>query len=219
MLNLDIITIFPTIFDSYFNNSIIKRSQVDKLVKIKIHNLRDFTNDKRQTVDGRPYGGGAGMVLLTEPILKAVKKITNKKTNKKQKIIILSAKGKPLTQDLARKWVNNFKNIIFISGRYEGIDERVKKSLKAEEISIGPYVLNDGDVAIMVIISSLIRLIPGVITHSSLQEESYSISDKFLEYPQYTRPEVIVWKNKKYRVPKILLSGNHAKINKWRKLI
>lgn len=218
MLTFNIITIFPKIFDSYFNNSIIKRAQTDELVKMKIYNLRDFTNDKRQTVDDRPYGGGAGMVLLAEPILRAIKKIGYKSASKKQKIVVLSAKGKPFTQALAKKWVKDLDNIIFISGRYEGIDERVKKSLNAEEVSVGPYVLNDGDVAVMALISVMTRLVPGVIASASLQEESYSVSDKHLEYPHYTRPEIIAWKNKKYRVPKILLSGDHAKIKKWRNL-
>jgi len=216
MLTFNIVTIFPKIFDSYFTNSIIQRAQTDGLVKINIHNLRDCATDKRQTVDDRPYGGGPGMILMAEPILKAVQKITKTSSPKKRKIIVLSAKGKLFTQQLAQKWSKDLNNIIFVSGRYEGIDERVKKILHAEEISIGPYVLNDGDVAIMTIISALTRLVPGVIKDISLEEESYSMSDKWLEYPQYTRPEIIAWKKKNYKVPKVLLSGNHEKINEWR---
>jgi len=216
MLIFNIVTLFPKIFDSYFTNSIIQRAQTDGLIKINIHNLRDFTTDKRQTVDDRPYGGGPGMILMAEPILQAVQKITKPSTPKKRKIIILSAKGKLFTQQLAKKWSQDLNNIIFISGRYEGIDERVKKILHAEEISIGPYVLNDGDVAIMTIISSVVRLVPGAIKNVSLKEESYSLPNERLEYPQYTRPEIIAWKKKNYKVPKVLLSGNHEKINEWR---
>lgn len=235
-IRFDIVTIFPQIFDSYFNESIIKRAQQKKLIKIKTHNLRDFTTDKHKTVDDRPFGGGAGMVLKAEPILKAVQKIRgrNSKTNKNTKIILLSAKGKQFTQKTAHSLAKKYKNIIFISGRYEGVDERVKTALKAEEISIGPYVLTDGDVAAMVIISAITRLIPGVITFESLKEESFwntiILKEKTArnshvkagkyklktEYPHYTRPEIITYKNKKFRAPKILLSGNHRKIAEWR---
>jgi len=215
-MRFDIITIFPEIFDSYLNESILKRAQKKKLIKIKIYNVRDFSKDKHRSVDGKPYGGGAGMVQMAEPILRAVTKINSKLKipNSKKKIIILSAKGKQFNQKLAQKWAK-LNQLILISGRYEGIDERVKVALRAEEISIGPYVLTDGDAAIMVIISAVSRLIPGVIKYESLRDESYT--DEKLEYPQYTRPEVFIYKNKKYRVPKVLLSGNHRKIEKWRK--
>ena len=227
-MRFDIITTFPDIFDSYLGESILKRAQEKKLVSIRSHNLRDFTRDKHKKVDDKPYGGGAGMVLSVEPILRAVDFITKRQatSDKRQKIVILSAKGKQFNQKMAYDWVKKYGRIIFVSGRYEGIDERVGTALRAEEISIGPYVLTDGDVAAMAIISAVARLIPGVIRLESLAEESHwnlllkkeagARSGKGLEYPHYTRPEVLHYKNKKYRVPKILLSGDHKKIEEWR---
>lgn len=223
-MRFDIITIFPKIFDSYFNESILRRAQERKLIEIKTLDLREFAGDRRRTVDGKPYGGGAGMVLLAEPILKAVDSIKKKKNSK---VVVLSAKGKQFNQKIAYEWAKKQKQIIFISGRYEGIDERVKTILKAEEISVGPYVLTDGEVAVMAIISAVARLIPGVIRLESLQEESHwnllikkekdAIGKEGLEYPHYTRPEILKYKNKKYSVPKVLLSGNHKFIEAWRK--
>lgn len=223
-MKFDIITIFPKIFDSYFNESIIGRARKSGKIKINIINLRDFTKDKHQKVDDKPYGGGAGMVLMAEPLVKAVNFVKKSGKNKKIKIVILSAKGKQFNQKTAYNWEKTYDQIIFISGRYEGIDERVKTILKADEISVGPYVLTDGDVAAMVVISAVTRLIPGVIRLESLQEESHwsgLIKDEAgfgnLEYPHYTRPEILKWKSKKYSVPKVLLSGDHKKINKWRR--
>ena len=226
-MKFDIITIFPKIFDSYLNESIIKRAQKNREIKINIINLRDFTIDKHRTTDEKPYGGGAGMVLMAEPLIKAVDYVKKSGKNKKIKIVVFSAKGKQFNQKTAYNWAKKYDQIIFISGRYEGIDERVKIILKADEISIGPYVLTDGDVAAMVVISAISRLLPGVIRLESLEEESHwnlllkkekEIPEgKGLEYPHFTRPEVIKYKNKKYVVPKILLSGNHKKIENWRK--
>lgn len=215
------------------------RAQKQKLIKIKTHNLRDFVKDKYKKIDDKPYGGGAGMVLMAEPILKAVDKILKKNSKKgKTKLIVFSAKGKQFDQKMAYDWVKKFDNFILVNGRYEGVDERVEKILsargrsafggKAEEISIGPYVLTDGDVAAMVLISAIARLAPGVIKWESLQEESFfnvlAKKEKKLmvgvglEYPHYTRPEVLMWKGKKYSVPDVLLSGNHKEIEKWRLL-
>ena len=239
-MRFDIITIFPKIFDSYLNESILKRSQDKKIIQIKTHNLRDFAKHKkarpterRQSfgrVDDKPYGGGAGMVMMAEPIVKAVDKI-RKNIKGNSKVILFSAKGKFFNQKMAYDLAKKYKNLIFISGRYEGIDERVKKiignwKLEIEELSIGPYVLTDGDVAAMIVISAVSRLIPGTINFESLTEESYFNSIiqskakkgvKGVEYPHYTRPEIIVYKGKKYKVPKVLLSGNHEKISQWRK--
>ena len=242
-MRFDIITIFPHIFDSYFNESILKRAREKKLADIRVHNLRDFTEEKHKQVDDKPYGGGAGMVLMADPILKAVDKLisykfvssgarknfkTYKLKNLQTKIIVLSAKGKQYNQKMAYDWSKKYNRIIFITGRYEGIDERVRLALKAEEISIGPYVLTDGDVAAMVIVSSLVRLIPGAIKWESLREESHwnlvikkeerkAFQGKGLEYPHYTHPDVIEYHGKKYRVPRVLLSGNHKEIEEWRK--
>ena len=226
-----IITIFPEIFDSYFKESIIGRAIKNKFISMNFYNPRDYVSGSKSNykpVDGKPYGGGAGMVLQAEPILKAFSKVEKKIKNKKTKIVIFSAKGKFFNQKMAYDWAQKYDEIVFISGRYEGIDERVKKALKAEEISIGPYVLTDGDVATMVVASAVSRLVPGVIRLESLQEESHwnlllkkeknkKVSEDGLEYPHYTRPEVLKYKGKKYKVPKVLLSGNHKKIEEWRK--
>lgn len=226
-MKFDIITIFPRIFDSYFNESILGRAQERKLISIKTHNVRDFAEGKHKKVDDRPFGGGAGMVFMAEPILKTVESITKKAPKKEQrKIVILSAKGKQFNQKMAYDWAKKYERIIFISGRYEGIDERVKTALRTEEVSMGPYVLTDGDVAVMAIVSAVARLLPGVIRLESLAEESHfnllkkqeaNAGGRGLEYPHYTRPEILTWKKKTYRVPKVLRSGDHKKIEEWRK--
>ena len=210
-MKFDIITIFPKIFDSYFNESIIKRAQKRKLIKINIHNLRDYTLDKHKSVDDKPYGGGFGMILMVEPIYKAVKKIKNKK---KSKVILLSAKGKKFNQKMAQRF-SKLDQIIIISGRYEGVDERVAKYIADEEISIGDYILTGGELPAMIVVDAVSRLIPGTITKRSLEEESFVKNDKHKEYPHYTRPESTLIDNKKRQVPKVLLSGNHQKIKEW----
>lgn len=218
MLKFDIITIFPQIFDSYFGESIIKRAEKKKLIKIKIHNLRDFTDDKHKKVDDKPYGGGPGMIIKVEPIAKAVNALTkNEKSKKKTKIILFSAGGKQFTNSLAKNLAEKCSRIIMISGRYEGVDERVKQVIKnlglsIQEISIGDYVLTGGELPAMVIVDSVSRHIKGVLgKEESLEEKRYGVG-----LPVYTRPENFVWKQKKYKAPNILLSGNHQKINEWR---
>ena len=201
-------------FDSYFNESIIKRAQERKLIKINIHDLRDFTNDKHKTVDDNPYGGGFGMVLMVEPIKKAVNFIKRKSRAKKRKIVLLSAKGKKFNQRMAQKF-SKLDQLIIISGRYEGVDERVAKHIAEEEISIGEYILTGGEIPAMVLIDSITRLIPGTIAKGSLEEESFTENDKHKEYPHYTRPEKIKINGKERRAPKILLSGNHKRIKDW----
>jgi len=207
-MRFDIITIFPRVFDSYFQESILKRAQQKKLIKINIHNLRDFTSDRRKTVDDRPYGGGPGMIMMAEPIYKAIKKI---KSRKKLKVILLSAKGKKFDQETAKK-LSKLDQIILICGRYEGVDERVAKHIADYEISIGDYVLSGGEIPAMIVVEAVSRLIKGVLgKKESLIEESF-YKNNFLEYPQYTRPEKFL----KYAAPKVLLSGNHKKIKEWR---
>ncbi len=213
-MRFDIITIFPNIFDSYLKESIVKRAQAKKLVKINIHNLRDYTKDRHKTVDDRPYGGGFGMVFMVEPIYQAVKDIKKRSRAKKKKIILLSAKGKKFDQSMARR-LAKLDQVILICGRYEGIDERVAKYIADEEVSIGDYILTGGELPVMVMVDTVTRLIPGVIAKGSLEEESFSKSDKYKEYPHYTRPEQVIIKGKKRWVPKVLLSGNHQKIKEW----
>ncbi len=236
-MRFDIITPFPEAFASYLGVSILKRAMAKHLISVRFFNPRNFVKDRHRTIDNKPYGGGAGMVLAAEPILRAVdklisyqfislhRKLKNLKTYKlKTKIIVLSAKGKQFSQKMAYDWAKRYDRLVLISGRYEGIDERVRHVLKAEEVSIGPYVLTDGDAAAMVIVSAVSRLVPGVIRLESLSEESHwdrllkqeASKTAPLEYPHYTRPEVLRWKGKRYRVPKVLLSGNHGAIGKWR---
>jgi tRNA (guanine37-N1)-methyltransferase len=230
-MTFHIITIFPAIFDSYFNESIIKRAQDKKAIKIKIYDLRDWTSDKHKSVDDTPYGGGAGMVMKVEPIYKAIKeiesRIMNNESRKKEKKnhdskfiihnskkILLSAKGKTWNQVMARKF-SKLDDMVFVCGRYEGVDERVNKFVD-EEISIGDYVLTGGEIGAMAIVDSITRLLPGVLGNAeSLATESHTLPGQ-LEYAQYTRPEVFEANGKKLRVPKVLLSGDHKEIEKWR---
>lgn len=214
-MRFDIITIFPNIFGSYLKESIIKRAQAKKIVKINIHNLRDYTKDKRKTVDDRPYGGGFGMVLMVEPIFQAIKDIKKRSRAKKRKVVLLSAKGKKFNQKMAQRF-SKLDQLILICGRYEGIDERVAKYIADEEISVGDYILTGGELPAMNIVDTVTRLIPGVIAKGSLEEESFS-KEKYIEYPHYTRPEKVKINGQERKVPKILLSGNHQKIEEWQK--
>ncbi len=211
-MRFDIITIFPKIFGSYFGESIIKRAQAKKLVKIKIHNLRDWATDKHKSVDDTPYGGGAGMVMKVDVLYRAIKQVLSK--NKKTKVVLLSAKGKTWTQAMAHKYAK-LDRVILICGRYEGVDERVKEFVD-EEISVGDYVLTGGELGAAVIVDSVSRLLPGVLGNiESAVDESHS-QPGVLEYPHYTKPEVFTAGRKQYAVPKVLLSGNHKEIGKWR---
>lgn len=207
-MKIDILTIFPGMFIGPFDQSMIKRAIDNKLVKIKIHNLRDWTVDKHKTVDDKPFGGGAGMVMKVEVVDSALETLKRKMKNEKRKIILLTPQGKTFNQKMGLRLAKQ-KSLIFICGHYEGFDERIR-SLVDEEISIGDYVLTGGEIPAMVIVDSVVRLLPGVIETESLNEESFA--QNLLEYPQYTRPE----KYKKMAVPKVLLSGNHEKIKQWR---
>ena len=217
-MKFQIITIFPQILDSYFSESIIKRAQAKKIIDIKVHNLRDYASGKHRSVDDTPYGGGAGMVIMIEPLYKALKKIASPKKSviakSKRKIILLSARGQKWTQALAKKY-SELDELVFVCGRYEGVDERVKKLID-EEISIGDYVLTGGELGAAIIIDSVTRLLPGVLGNSqSAIDESHS-QPGILEYPQYTKPEAFVINGRRQLVPKVLLSGNHQKIKEWR---
>jgi len=215
-MKFHLLTIFPAIFDSYINESILKRAQEKKLIKFKVHNLRDWTDDRHKTVDDAPYGGGAGMLMKIEPLyraIQAIKKLDKNIKPTKQKIILLSAGGKKWTQALAAKYAR-LEKIVFICGRYEGVDARLKNFID-EEISVGDYVLTGGELPALTLIDSITRLIPGVLGNKeSLEEESHS-DNLASEYPQYTRPAVFSANGKQYTVPKILLSGNPQKIKAW----
>jgi len=208
MIKFDIISIFPEIFGSYFKESIIKRAIKKRLIKVNIHNLRKWTRDKHKTVDDRPFGGGIGMVLKIEPIYKAIKALKKKKS----KVVLFTPRGKKFDQKMAYR-LSKANQLILICGRYEGVDERVAKYMADEEISIGDYDLMGGELPAMVVIETISRLIPGVLGKPQLLKERITKEKGFIEYPQYTRPEVF----KKWPVPKVLLSGNHKKIGEWRK--
>jgi len=209
MIKFDIITIFPEIFDSYFKESLIFRGQKKKLIKINVHNLRKWTSDKHKTVDDRPFGGGPGMVMKVEPVYRAV--IALKSQIPKTKTILFSPRGKKFNQKMAYQF-SKLNQLILICGRYEGVDERVAKHIADLELSIGDYVLMGGELPTMVVIEAVARLIPGILGKEQLLEERITKEKGFIEYPQYTRPEVF----NKWRVPKVLLSGDHKKIAEWR---
>jgi len=215
-MKFNIITIFPEIFDSYFSESLIKRAFNKGLIKIGVHNLRKWTRDKHKTVDDRPFGGGLGMVLKVEPIYKAVKEL-KKKNKGKNKVILFSPRGKKFTQKMAYQF-SKLDNLIMICGRYEGVDERVEKYVADESISIGDYDLMGGELPAMIVVEAVARLIPGVLGKPQLLKERITKGKGFIEYPQYTRPEIFLPdKKKKWQVPKVLLSGHHKKIQDWHK--
>jgi tRNA (guanine37-N1)-methyltransferase len=215
-LEIHILTAFPDMFSSPFEESIIKRAKNNDIISITTHNLRKWTLDKHKTIDARPYGGGAGMVMLLEPIYKAIKDIRRSIGDKKTLVILTSAKGEIFTQKHARNF-SQFEAIILICGHYEGIDERVKEYIADVEISIGKYVLTGGEIPTMVIVDSVVRLIPGVLgNEESLNHESFTQEEE-TEAPQYTRPaEFVTEENSVWKVPDVLLSGNHQEINQWR---
>ena len=217
MIKFDVITIFPEIFKSYLGESLIARAIKKKFIKINIHNLRKWTNDAHKTVDDRPFGGGLGMVLKVEPIFKAVNFLNKKNKKTKSKIILFTPRGEKFTQKLANK-LSKLDQIIFICGRYEGVDERVAEKIADIKISIGDYDLMGGELPAMICIESISRLVPGVLGKPQLLKERITKFGGFIEYAQYTRPEVFKTKDgKNWRVPKVLLSGNHKEIEEWKK--
>jgi len=202
-----IITIFPESFDSYLNESILARAIKSKKIQVKFYNPRDYVKEGR--VDYKPYGGGPGMVMKAEFVVKAVQKAVGKK--KQVKIIFLSPSGKLFDTSFAKRISKNYKDVVIICGNYEGIDARVKKIFRAQEISIGDYVLTGGALPAMILIDVISRQVDGVLNKTeSLEENRVSSSEV------YTRPEVLKYKNKNYRVPKVLLSGHHKKIEEWK---
>ena len=209
-MNFHVITLFPGTFDSYIGESIIKRAIEDKKIKIKFYNPRDFTEDKHARVDRPPFGGGPGMVIQALPVIKAIAKAKGK--SKKVKIIFLSPGGKQFTNEYAQKTAKVYKNVIIVSGRYEGIDARIKKVFKMDDISIGPFVLTGGELPAMLMIDSMARQVKGVLGNFDSLEES-----RVSSHNVYTRPEVFEYKGKKYRAPKVLLSGNPKLIDDWKK--
>lgn len=216
-MKIDILTLFPKMFVGPFDESIIKRAREKGLVEINIHNLRDWAKDRHKTVDDRPYGGGVGMVLRVDVVDKAISELKHQAANTKHqpRVILLTPQGKPFTQERAKKLAKE-RHLILIAGHYEGFDERIRQYLVDEEISIGDYVLTGGELPAMVVTDAVVRLIPKVLEKEGATEiESFSEVDgqKVLEFPQYTRPA----EYKGWKVPKVLLSGNHKEIEKWRR--
>lgn len=228
-MNFHIITLFPEMFGSYLNESILGRGQREGKIKFSFYNPRDFAkptkaSKKREKegqadakpylrVDDKPYGGGPGMVMQAEPVIKAIEKALTKCKNKKSKckIVFLSPAGRQFDTEYAKSVAKKYSDIIIICGRYEGIDSRVKKIFKAEDISVGPFVLTGGELPAMIIADCIARQIEGVLGNfDSREEERISSSE------MYTRPEVLIYKKKKYKVPAVLLSGDHKKIDEWR---
>jgi tRNA (guanine37-N1)-methyltransferase len=211
-MNYHVITLFPQAFDSYLNESILKRAIEDKKIKVKFYNPRDFTKgtsyaDRR--VDDRPYGGGPGMVIEALPVMKAIAKAVGKK--KKVKIIFFAPAGKLADTLYVQAIAKKYTDIVFVCGRYEGIDARVKKAFKMEDISVGPYVLTGGELPAMLLIDTISRQVDGVLGDINSLEES-----RVAAHDVYTRPETVEFKGKKYKVPAIVLSGDHAKIEAWK---
>ena len=207
-MKIDILTLFPKMFKGPFAESILRRAQDKSLVEINIHNLRKWAKDKRKTVDDRPYGGGVGMILRIDVIDAAISKLKTLNS----KIILLDATGKTFTQQKARELVK-LDHLILVAGHYEGVDHRVHEHLVDEVISIGDYVLTGGEIPAMVLTDAVVRLIPGVLEKPEATEFESFTHPSVLEHPQYTRPEVY----RRWKVPKVLLSGNHKEIEAWRK--
>ena len=231
-MRFDIITVFPQIIEAYLNESIIKRARERGLLDVRVHNLRDFTEDKHHKVDDRPFGGGPGMVLQLTPIIRAIEHITKNQTRKKKQagimnyelrikdtlIVLLSAGGKQFDSKQAIRFSKKYKQIILIAGRYEGVDSRLKSIIHnsgflIHEISVGNFVLTGGELPALVVLDAVSRHIPGVLgKEESLEEKRYGVG-----VPVYTRPEVFEYKGKKYKIPRVLKSGDHKKIEEWRK--
>ena len=213
VMKFHFLTIFPEMVLSYLEESMLKRASEKKLAHFEVKNIRDFSADKHSKTDDRPYGGGPGMVMTAEPILRAHSKLKMK--GKRIKVIQLSPSGKMFTNEVAKKLAKTCSDIVFICGRYEGVDDRVRKILKADEYSIGNYTLTGGELPALVMTDAIVRQIPGVLGKFESVEENRIASPRV-----YTRPEVFVWpkkEGKKYRVPKVLLGGDHKKIDEWRK--
>ncbi len=210
---IDILTLFPQMFEVPFSFGIFKRAIDNGLVSLNLHNIRDYTHDKHHTADDYPYGGGAGMVLKPGPIFEAVEAIRAGIEDKEAepRIILLTPQGRLFSQQIAQELSQN-RHLVFICGHYEGVDERVREHLATDEISIGDYVLTGGEIPAMVVIDTVLRLLPGVLGSEDSPLEDSHVGG-LLEYPQYTRPE----EYRGWKVPDVLLSGNHAEIDRWRR--
>jgi len=205
-MKIDVLTLFPAMFAGPLDESIVKRARAEGLLDLAVHNLRDYAHDRHRTVDDKPFGGGPGMLLKPEPIFEAVEKLSREKT----RLILLTPAGRKFNHSIARE-LARLEHLLLVCGSYEGFDERVREALADDELSIGDYVLTNGALPAMVIVDAVTRLLPGALgDDQSAHDESFSCG--LLEYPQYTRPAEF----RGMRVPEVLLSGNHAEIEKWR---
>lgn len=215
-MKIDVLTIFPEFFTQVFDFGIIRRAKLAGIVEINVHDIREFATDKHKMVDDRPFGGGDGMVLKPEPIFAAVEKIAGTRHRSEYaegtRVVLLSPQGRVLDQAVARSLADETRHMIVICGRYEGVDERVNEALVTDEISIGDYVLSGGEPAAIVLVDSIVRLLPNALG-SDTSAENDSFSDGLLDHPHYTRPADFCG----MKVPDVLLNGNHAEIEKWRR--
>jgi len=215
-MKIDVLTIFPEFFEAVFDFGIIRRAKLAEIVEINVHDIREYALDKHKMVDDRPFGGGDGMVLKPEPIFAAIENLigTSDRNAYPQgtRVVLLSPQGKPFKQASAQSFADDAKHIVLICGRYEGVDERVNEALVTDEISIGDYVLSGGEPAAVVIVDSIVRLLPNALG-SDTSAENDSFSDGLLDCPHYTRPAEF----RGMTVPEVLLNGNHAEIEKWRR--
>lgn len=210
-MKIDIVTAFPDLVRSPLEESMIKRAQEKGLVKIGIHDLRDFATDKHRQVDDYPYGGGSGMILKPEPIFRCVEALLSENKSAEPKIILMTPQGTKFSQQKARE-LSQYHHLIFICGHYKGVDERVRENLITDEISIGDYILTGGELPALVVIDAVVRLVPGVLSNFE-SAVTDSFENGLLDYPHYTRPQDF----RGMKVPQVLLSGHHAEIEKWRK--
>lgn len=209
-MHFHIITLFPEMVEAYVGTSILGRAKAEGVFSVTYYNPRDYTSDQHKTVDDKPYGGGPGMVMLAEPILRAWQAAVGRKKN--VETILFSPGGEKFTNTLAKKWANDVRHVVLIAGRYEGIDDRVRKLTKAREVSVGDYVLTGGEVPAMIVVDAVARQIPGTLGSFDSVEEN-----RVTGHHVYTRPAELSWKRKKHSVPEVLLSGNHKNIDAWRK--
>ena len=210
MMRCHVLTLFPEIIHPVIEQSILKRAREKGLLEVTVHDLRDFTEDRHRTADDHPYGGGAGMVLKPEPIFRAVDHVRS--YGRPSRLILTTPQGRPFTQGMAREFSRESRSLVFICGRYEGVDERVREGLELEEISIGDYVLTGGELPSLVMIEAAIRWLPGVLGDPDSAGQD-SFSESLLDYSHYTRPAVF----RGFNIPEVLTSGNHSAIEEWRR--
>lgn len=211
-MRFDVLTLFPEIFPGYMSQSILNKAIQKGIVEIHVHNMRDWTTDKHNKIDDRPFGGGPGMILAVEPVVRCVRDV-RAMDDDPGVVMMMTPSGQRLCQPLVEDFATHHRRMILLCGRYEGFDQRVIDILKPIEVSIGDYILNGGEVAAMVMIDSLVRMVPGVLgDEQSSWDDSFSRGNRMLEYPQYTRPREF----EGHKVPEVLLGGNHSAIEKWR---